>query len=778
MTYNELITSFHEGDLTACISKGEIYLLENPTDQEALFLLAMAYHDLVFQEGHEAIYEAIQHYTIPLLRRILSIDPQHSKALYHILSYPLTNQQELRQSGSLKVLIQEDVKNEFIGYAKALIKLPEMETYGYDFLVQIYEGLDDTSNQLVVLDDALDFTTQKFHDVREIRDIHTSHFLLKKIYLLDRDPKADKNALISLIKQKIDLFVNSQESAFFDLAEIAFVQQDINLSIHIINKLLDCDEANSYVVENFIKWHKRLSLLHNQGYNDHSISYILLTLERNFHKELSCAETTYYTHALSLIAEFPETFAAYHFAGTYLVEQEAYADAMPYLKMALNRYPIASTWRRYVECMLYINHSIPAAISLNSSAIACYNEGCSLDDLYFEITVPELQSQLVEARLIIYQQAYGNFKAYFEENLGESNYAIDRHAWAMCCNNLAIVYAKLERYPEAAHMAREGINYSDFWELHATVIDAFVADKNYDGAHAALSNFFDNYEADDIPFLKHLQLLANRIETDYHLGNSMDLLSEAKILMLQIYDYGLANPDMDAYDFRDFEAAKTTTQSIYYLTIAEKNLPERIAIFLDLAKRYPQESNTAYMLMQLYFDNENYALSNQQAYRYLKLKPKGLLDPYDQAKTMHYILKTHILSQEYSAALRVYEENKLHSRDVLTDETYIVWLEQLILLFSKLDYKEDLLKQLQEYQAIYVHNNWEHDDALAKVMLQQADVWYAVGSKIDALKQLEELLKEDPANVDALQKKTLWHKAAKGNKVSIFQRLGKLFSKN
>ncbi len=177
--YDKLQQLFYRGDLDQCIAEGELYLLSHPEDEEVLFLMAVAYHDIVYYEGHEEIYEAIRDHVIPYLRRILQLNPNNQKALYNILSYPLENEYTLMQIGRSKKHVTHENKNEFISYAERMLEDPDYAGYGYDFLVKIYESLEENQALLNSLEAGI-YYFRKDADNREQKDKNISLFWIKR----------------------------------------------------------------------------------------------------------------------------------------------------------------------------------------------------------------------------------------------------------------------------------------------------------------------------------------------------------------------------------------------------------------------------------------------------------------------------------------------------------------------------------------------------------------------------------------------------------------------
>ncbi|MFD1770572.1 hypothetical protein [Sphingobacterium suaedae] len=740
MNYADLEQLFYEGDIERCIIDGEQYLKESPENTQVLFLLATAYHDIVFQDGPQIVFDAIQNYTIPYLRRILSLDTTHKHALFSILDYPLGNQLALRNNGHHQTHITRQNADEFVIYANHLIETDDLFVDGYDFLWKIYEGLDEPERQILVADGAMSAIRDRFQNNRELRDKHTSYFWIKKIYLLSELPAFDNKELLPLITEVLPSFVSYQEKHFVDLAELAWSQNDLDLALKILLVLLDYNESTSIIVEHFARWYDRLNRSISEGYHHEDMYYFQLMIERNYAGAVGIAPDFYYHHAHQMIRQFPECYYGYHFVGTYLFENSEYEEAIPYFKNALDLLPASITARRYIESYIYVHHAVPSVPEMKSHPKELYDDATYLDDLADEIDIPELQRDLLLARLAFYEQSYHGFHRYFDQNEFQSFYASDYHQFAMCCNNLAIVHEALENYIPAMSLAEEGLRYADFWELHATHVETLIKAKCYEQAKAALDRYFEHYEDEEVPVLKHLIFMANRLEVNYYLYADQETYEDAKILLNQVYDYGVANSGMDNYDYQDFEAAKTAIQAIYFRCIEKRTNAEKIAIFEKHAARYPHEANPQYMLMQLYHDTAQYASCNKAAHVYLKNKPAYLLDAFDKARTTHFILKTHLLCKEYQQGLIVYEENYRMMRDVLSDNDYITWLYYVIELKFALELEEEVYSLIREYKGIYARLNWSYDKNMEKVYLLEAQTLYKEGRLKEAHAVLDKIL--------------------------------------
>ncbi|ULT24472.1 hypothetical protein KUH03_36780 [Sphingobacterium sp. E70] len=171
---------FYSGDLDLFIIEGENQLKQNDQDVPLWTHLAVAYHDQVFYDGHEAIFDIIQEKMIPYLQKALQVEPENETTLYHMLNYVLGNQASLAQINRPRKHIDENNKDQFIGYAKKLIEIPKMAPYGYGFLADIYESLQDDTALLALLDEGIGYFNETFKDDREAADQNFSIFWIKK----------------------------------------------------------------------------------------------------------------------------------------------------------------------------------------------------------------------------------------------------------------------------------------------------------------------------------------------------------------------------------------------------------------------------------------------------------------------------------------------------------------------------------------------------------------------------------------------------------------------
>ncbi|WET50455.1 hypothetical protein PYS58_04815 [Chryseobacterium indologenes] len=745
--YHNLEQMFYRGDLDQCIAEGEQYLLSHPEDEEVLFLMAVAYHDIVYHEGHEAVYNAIRDYVIPYLRRVLQINPNNQKALYNILDYPLGNEYTLMQIARSKKHITQENKAEFIGYAERMLEDQDYIGYGYDFLVKIYESLEENKALLNSLEAAMYHAKKANDDNREIRDKNTSLYWIKKIYLLDYTKMISGEELTALIDREHSTFVSRNEYDFINLADIAFENNVPDLSLKMMLKAINGENSAVHIHEKLAEWHQRFAELIKNGFNNPEVFYYQLIIERNYPEYLNVSTDFYYHHALEVINSHPELFSGYHFAGTFLYENERYAEAIPLLDKAVQLSSNATAWRRKVDAEYLLNGTLPSEIpAFSDDPTDIYNEGVLVNECIEALEDENDKLKWHDVGRMVYEQAHEAFRKYFEEGKFESDYYNDLHTRAMCCNNLAIKHSLLGDYQAAAETASEGLRYSEFIELHLTLIDALMNGGNYERTEKALNDYFSLYGECEDYFYKSLYNRALQVQLHKLLGAD-DVDKEAEEVLTYAYQHTMENPEIDEYDYRDLEAAKNKLEGILFHHLDSQGLHVRKAHYEGMAARFPQEANPQYALMQIYNEEENYGKVASAAKRYLENKKEFLLDAFDKAKTIYMIVKSNFLQGNYQEAASVFSEYDAECNEAMDSEEYVLWLSYGVRMYEKLNNKNQTLALAERFNTIYNAEEWGYDDLVEGVELAKAVVLYQAGNLKEAhaiLDQVRSVADYDP----------------------------------
>lgn len=768
MNYEELEQLFYSGELEHFIQEGEEYLLDNPKDTDMLFLMAVAHHDKAYENGHEEVYEAIQDYVIPYLRRVLVFEPDNARILYNILNYPLSNQITLEQIARPKYHLNPTNINEFIDYAERLKRDVDNSIFGHDFLIKIYEFNQNEAALVKCVDDAIVYFRERFNESRDLKDRNISICWLKKIYSLDRTKSWSQEELIREIDSMMYSYISPNDEEFMDLAEIAFEGGNLDVSLKALLKLIKGNNHSKEIEDGFVFWHERFQEQIKIGYKNPDVFYFQLIIERNYFEILNLEEDFYYKHALEIIKVHPENFAAYHFAGTYLYDIGNFEEAYVFLKHAVELNPDVTTWRRMLESEFLSYGTITQNIPVfNSLPRDLYNEAVNLESFLKNMLDDGVKEALRTVDLKLYQQSYNNFRRYFEENAFESDFYGDEHCWAMCCNNYAIGLIAHGKYEEAIEIATEGMNYSEFSELNHTLIEALLKNEDYHAAQDALEDYFSMYDDSTAgSYYKHLQHKADLVTIKHKLGKSEDIVDESQVLLFQIYEHYQDNPDISDYDFRDFEAAKNTIEEILYKEYEHKTIEERKAYYEGIAAKYPDEANPQYNLMQVYNELEDFEHVNKAARLYMENKQSFLLNDFDKAKTLYMIVKSHFFLGEHREGAAMFSDYDDFCFNALDKSEYVLWISYGIKLYDQLNDFLKIEELLSRFQEIYNSEGWSYDEISEGIHLIKAHSLYKQGNLKEAHKALDYVLSYDNYDAKAEHYKQTWKKP------SLFSKFG------
>jgi len=783
MEESNIYDLFYSGQLDLFIIEGENQLRKNDRDVALWTHLAIAYHDQAFYEGHEAIFNVIQEKMIPYFQKALAIEPENETTLYHMLNYVLDNQATLAQIGRPKLHITEANKTLFIDYAKKLIASPNMAGYGYNYLTNIYESIQDETALLPVLEDAINYVRETFKNEREAKDHNFSIFWMKKIYLLDRTKQINASNISDIVEADFKHFISSNEMNYVDLAEIAYENKAIDLALQILLKLIKGENAAVHIHRELVKWHTRFEEFIAEGYEHPDVFYYQLIIERNYSEEIGIPLDYYYLHALKLIDAYPDSYVGYHFAAAYHYDEGEYDRAIPLLAKLGERNWNTTSWRRMIECTFKAKGVVYDQVALFSDLPReCYNDGVMLSDFIhsLEHLTSSDQSALQLLLIELYRQAYDGFKNYFEENKYESDYFGGNQNRAMNCNNLALAYKEVGELETCYAIATEGLNYAEFEELHYTRADALSALEDFVRLEEVLQQYFDTYQVSLEETIKQQsftaiddqespgiesavfgpchRMLMHQINVEYQLGRSSNILSSAQQFLEFIYNFYINSPNFDEYHYRDFEAVKNGTENIIYEMLEHDDLEQRIFYYQDMAHQYPHEAQPQYVLMQLYNEQSNYKAMNVAAQQYLKNKPEFIINSFDKAKTLYLIIKSYYYLNEYNAGKEIFQTHDKWVESIMEPDDYVLWLKFGIELFAENDDINAVNKYVGLFNSIYVQYGWSYDDDVESVKLAEARVNYKIGNLKIAHSLLNEVLTYADHSPLADEYKRTWKK--------------------
>lgn len=741
ITIEELKDLFIQGYLPEFIQEAEAYLNLHPQDTEVLFMMAIAHHDRVYSGDPKRLFEAIKIYTLPLLREILVLEPANSQARYHILNAVLNNEYDLVQMNSAEKHISRENIGEYISYAQHLTLDPESAIYGYNFLISLYELIDAIPDILQTLDRGMEFLSSHFKQDREQREQNVSIYFCKKIYLLHANKLASGDDISVLINSHLQNFASSNDMDYLQLADIVFEHGNIVLAKKLLLKLVRGVNDAPEVLEGMVRWHARFDQLIQNGLVDDDVFYFQLIVERSHFKLLQVSSDFYYHRAVQLIKLHPACFSAYHFAGTYLHEEDEHTEATVLLSKALEIKTSAVTWRRYLISRYMSTGEIDVDVpEFQDLPRDLYNDAVELSDFVQEKVTDEDDLSLMESiTSAIYEKSEHAFRAYFEENAYESDYLGSRHNWAMCCNNYSIALIKLGCYETAVHAAYTGLKQSEFEELHHTLLDALLKQENYAAAKTATERFFKIYNSDNSNFYRYLQHQGNYLLIRRELGED-NTITEAQDLLFRIYEHYEHHPDISDYDYRDYEAAKNTVEGFLYNHYENESQEFKIKHYTGIAAHYPREAQPQYVLMQIYNELEDYRQVNKAARLYLRNKKEFIMNDFDKAKTLYMIMKSNYLVNEFDAGIEIFETHNSFCAITFERPEYVQWLIYGMRLLAAKQMIEPLLVYAGQMDDIYTEEGWSYDDTAEEIQLLVANTYYLKGDLKNAHQRLDLVL--------------------------------------
>lgn len=743
MTYEELYSLFLEGKLDELIVKGEIYSLEHPEDAQALLLQAVAYHDSAMQEyDHEEGYQVIQNHVIPILRKALAIEPNDSRLLYNFLSYPLENEYNLMQVGRLYKHITEDNKAEFIACATRLSQLKNNEIYGFDFLVKIYESLQDDQAQLTALDQLLSYIQNGFTYNRELRDTNYSVTWPKKIFLLDRMKSISGEELTQQIEEGLVKFDSSHNYIFLDFADIAKENNRLDLALKILLKWIYGEAVEGFYTERLQSWYQLFKTEFNNGFRDPQYSDFILTIERFQTQNLGINEDQYYQTALELEKILPADFYIFFYQAVYLYEQERFEEALPLFEKALAIKPNSRAWRRYLECCYHLGKDpIDNEFkSPNEHPSDLYNQGVLLG-VFCDGVTDEKRLEYKKYTADIYTNSWKNFKRYFENDAFETSYLPMEHTRAMCGNNLAnILYEYFQEYDRALAILDESLTYSVFPELISTKIKIYELQENYEAIITTASRYLEDYY-DGNPSFYNLSFESAIIHANYQLGEHYDL-EELKTKLFEFYDT-IDYSALDNYqDIIVFDNTNNYIETMMYQLLEDETEEEKAAFYEDIATQYPKQPNAHYQLMQIYNTLEDFPNCEKATIEYLSTKKKEAYADSNLEKVHFLMVKSKAYQGKAEDAIAYFEEHYSAIQSLMDAENWVYMTTMILPSYVNTGRNEHVFELVNSTLNIYREN--EVDDAWSyeQINISKAIALYNSGKNKEALTLLDELMQQ------------------------------------
>lgn len=742
-TIQDLQSLYNQGELSKCLESLNPFLLVNPDSIEALLLKAKCEYQLASQSFNTerndiSLYTTAYH----SFEYVLKIQPTHEEAMlyaaYINIFVTQDNLPEAQVYCDILVLSEnEDTRLKAIGYRRQVnFMLGNMELVLEDIELMIshYKAL--------------------FPDNRSILDKELSLLYLEKtnIYLWHkedalkvfqtfREGKAYPHqnylthnavALLALDYQRLEL---AGEAAF-----MAFTYSD--------------DQPNQELID---LYHRINGLSDKSKLNKLLVHSLILALRR-FSKQLKADEVEILSLSLSYMKIYPDWDVPYHFAGTFLFDEQKYKEALPYLKKSLELGGMARGLRRYIDAHFRVTGQLPNIGSLPSdSPEAYYAAGC---DFYYEsipkIWTEELAEELQELKIKFYEVSYQGFYEYFYTNAGES-LANETHTFAMCCNNYGIALTEIGNFEKATEVHSIGYSLSPFWEQLNSWGTALKGLEKYEEA-IKIFEAASAYNGDYLSFSDYLRIKAEILDMTYKLGLDEDTY-EILDAITKEYDSFLELNINELTEDHLFELSEQyiIIQNVRHDLLSKGSPEDAIKAWQNELVKNPDDNSAWFMLMQEYYIIKDYNQCIACADNYQSVKKDAIQDT-SRCK-IHYMRGLSYMNLgNYEKAIVDLNALIAPLKIVYPDNEYelsraYIHLADCYFTLKKWDNCNEVA-----FEAIqcYIRNNWGWDDELLKVKLQYADALYTTGSKSEALENIKNILEAYPANADALQRKKNW----------------------
>ncbi|WP_143305104.1 tetratricopeptide repeat protein [Chitinophaga vietnamensis] len=374
-----------------------------------------------------------------------------------------------------------------------------------------------------------------------------------------------------------------------------------------------------------------------------------------------------------LIQQFPEEGYFWNYTGRALFLAKQYANALPYFEKGIALKPLPMILARWAYAKYKTEGHFPASLPAieHDMPYDWYEAGMSLDDWQvLSYTDNDARDKLVNE---IYGRAIQQYKAYWFENSG-TPMAHHEHHFAMCCNNYGLSLANLQRYEEAIDIHTIGYEMSPFWEQ--------INSRGY--ANRSAGRYAQAVE-DWATVLEYAEILdPERIAGTYSLliDACMSGLNDPQRALqwyeqfMALYHESLAE-QIEQLDHDEREAAQHQVNQITTARglIAGDDLPQRIQLLEKHLEKYPDDSDSYFNLMQLYYQNGQYELCAGAATSRLSIGGFDKIPAYSKAKIYYFRGRAYLKTGNYERALPDLQEcHVILSGDANTTDTDLFML--------------------------------------------------------------------------------------------------------
>ena len=742
-TIQDLQSLYNQGELSKCLESLNPFLLVNPDSFEALLLKAKCEYQLASQSfntdrNDTSLYATAYH----SFEYVLKFQPAHEEAmLYAAYINIFVTQDNLPEAqvycDILALSENEDTRLKAIGYRRQVnFMLDHMELVLEDIELMIthYKALYPANRS--ILDKELSLL---YLEKTNIYLWHKEDAL--KVFQTYREGKAYPHhnylthnavALLALDYQRLEL---AGEAAF-----MAFTYSD--------------DQPHQELIDLY----QKINELNDKSKLNKLLVHSLIIALRRFSEHLKADKIEILSLSLSYMKVYPDWDVPYHFAGTFLFDEQKYNEALPYLKKSLEMGGMARGLRRYIDAACRVTGQLPGIESLPAdSPEAYYAAGC---DFYYEsipkIWTEELAEELQELKVKFYEVSYEGFYDYFYANAGES-LANEIHTFAMCCNNYGIALTEIGNFEKAAEVHAIGYALSPFWEQLNSWGTALKGLEKYEEA-IEIFETASTYSSDYLSFSDYLRIKAEILDMTYKLGRN-EQTYEILDAITEEYDSFLESNKNELTENQLFELSEQyiIIQNVRHDLLSKGSPEDAIKAWQNELVKNPDDNSAWFMLMQEYYIIKDYNQCIACADNYQSVKKDAIQDT-SRCK-IHYMRGLSYMNLgNYEMAITDLNALIAPLQVVYSDNEYELSRAYLHLADCYFELKkwDNCNKAAFEAIQCYIRNNWGWDEELLKVKLQYADALYSTGAKGEALENVKNILEAYPANADALQRKKEW----------------------
>ncbi|MBB6499196.1 tetratricopeptide repeat protein [Pedobacter cryoconitis] len=729
---------YDAGNYQECLEAADLFLLFNPQHPESLLLKAKC----AFQLSHEEESGNLLTTAYNGFEEVLRLDPDDEEALLY-LAY-------------INIYLQRTNLSESVGYCNRLETStdPDISGKAIGYRLEAYLQLGNTDPALQDIDSLIKLNLESRGQNRSLTDYELALLYIKKgnLYL---NYKNDPDSALKTYKEGFK-YRHKDVQTYCLIANLAIDFQEYDFCGEVIQVALfmgdpDADEA-------LIELYYRLDELTRRGILNQSVIYGMFIALRIFQEPLKFDTVEMLNFAQHYIKIYPDWFIPYHYAGAALYDAKSYQEAFPYLEKSMELGGLALGLPRLIEIVYRLTGELPEIEKWpEDSPVAYYNAGVNF---YYiteaAISHPAIARELLQIRARFYKLSYDSFYAYFYQNAVRSD-ANEAHVFAMCCNNYGIALSGLGEYERAVEVHRTGYSLSPFWEQLYSMGSALLELHHYEESIDVLNQAITS-GSEYFGFMDYIDLKSKVLEATFELGRkdeTRELLNQVE----QEYDHFIKSYGADLPENELFELSEKyiKVQNVRQDLLNEGSLEEANQVWKDQLAKNPDDNSSWFMLMQNYFQLKDYVQCIACAANYEAVKGKAIT--IESVRKVHFMRGMSYLHLENFVSARE-NLNILLNTYQPGDETEESVMSEVNGSLAACSYAMGQWEECMDFAlaaiAFYDKNGWKWDEIRLKATLLYADACKAGGEIKAAIGTVNNILKTEPGNVEALKRKEEW----------------------